>query len=476
MKNTHLIETSTNNNYIYNFEAERLFLVSPDFKNVIIGKSGLINPINANYYEKKMSYFKKYHLLKEQIPKRRFMAITPEMVERSIINTNQITFEVTDKCNLACTYCGYRDLYNDYDERKGVDLDVQKAISILDKMCLLWNSSRNSSIHKMVDIGFYGGEPTLNMNFVERVIRHVRSLKNTNRRFSFSMTTNAVLLNKYIDFLCENEVYLLISLDGDKYGNIYRKDKHNNPVFDTIIHNVDMLKETYPDYFNKCVRFNVVLHDKNPLENIYTFFKEKYGKAPRVSTLSSTGRNEDKNEIFQSMHRNIDSELKNNKLKKMITKWFGIEAPGYLDFIYFTYLSMGSVYYDYNELICNRKYTSYIPTGTCLPFSKKIFLTVNSKILPCERISQSFVLGHINENLDYNQIALTYNTLFDKARKKCNLCYRYNSCSICLLESGGECNDFVDESSFYQRTKHYIEVMEDTPKEFRKIINHINIT
>jgi uncharacterized protein len=43
-----------------------------------------------------------------------------------------LVFEVTDKCNLKCKYCGYAELYGGYDERVGKDLLFFKAQAIID--------------------------------------------------------------------------------------------------------------------------------------------------------------------------------------------------------------------------------------------------------------------------------------------------------------------------------------------------------
>ena len=43
--------------------------------------------------------------------------ITKEEVVRNLINLKQLTFEVTDDCNLQCKYCGYGELYSGYDAR-----------------------------------------------------------------------------------------------------------------------------------------------------------------------------------------------------------------------------------------------------------------------------------------------------------------------------------------------------------------------
>lgn len=83
------------------------------------------------------------------------------------------------------------------------------------------------------------------------------------------MTTNAMLLDKYMDFLQEKEFRLLISLDGNEEGQGYRVDTRGNNSFPRVFHNIKLLQETYPEYFEKHVRFNAVLHNKNSVESIY---------------------------------------------------------------------------------------------------------------------------------------------------------------------------------------------------------------
>ena len=46
--------------------------------------------------------------------------ITPQEIGNNLVNLRQLTFEVTDDCNLRCRYCGYGEMYSGYDERKAV--------------------------------------------------------------------------------------------------------------------------------------------------------------------------------------------------------------------------------------------------------------------------------------------------------------------------------------------------------------------
>jgi uncharacterized protein len=150
--------------------------------------------------------------------------INAEQVKISLANTPQITFEVTDKCNLTCEYCGYGELYSDYDLRENKDIDASAAIKLLDYLIALWNSPLSQSINNNVYISFYGGEPLMNFPFIEKIVNYVKEIKNNKRRFTYSMTTNGMLLDKYMDFLVQNDFRLLISLDGDEYAHSYRRE------------------------------------------------------------------------------------------------------------------------------------------------------------------------------------------------------------------------------------------------------------
>jgi len=94
-------------------------------------------------------------------------------VKYQLANTPQITFEITDACNLKCTYCGYGQFYSDYDTRENKRLPVEIAIALLDYLHQLWNSSLNVSMNKNLYISFYGGEPLLNMQFIRNILDYV---------------------------------------------------------------------------------------------------------------------------------------------------------------------------------------------------------------------------------------------------------------------------------------------------------------
>lgn len=77
--------------------------------------------------------------------------------------------------------------------------------------------------------------------------------------------------------------------------------------------------EKYPDFFAKRVRFNTVLHDKNPINKSVLFIKEKFNKIPMISTLTRTNLRKDRLNAYKMMYRDLTLDMKNIKVKLVVT-------------------------------------------------------------------------------------------------------------------------------------------------------------
>ncbi|WP_165042829.1 radical SAM peptide maturase [Dysgonomonas sp. ZJ709] len=405
-----------------------------------------------------------------------------DIAKKSIANTDQLTFEVTDMCNLNCTYCGYGDLYSDHDKRDNKMLSVKKAINLIDYMNDLWTSPYNHTYMKDVFISFYGGEPLLNMEFISTIVDYIKNLKCQSRRFLFSMTTNAMLLDRYMDYLVSNNFNVLISLDGNKDNMGYRIDKSGNSSFDRITKNVDLLREKFPDYFDKYINFNAVLHNKNSVESIHSYFKEKYNKVPRIGELNNVGIREDKIEDFNTTYRNLSEDLNQSEHYTEIMKDMSISLATSKSIT--TYLMQYSnfVFRDYNELLYGKQTKITIPTGTCMPFSKKVFMTVNGKILPCERIGHQFALGIVTDDsveINFEYIVNKYNVYYTKIDKQCKLCYNRNTCIQCIFnlpdinEKRPICHGYMNQKDFEAYQNAQISFLANNPEEYFRLMEDV---
>ena len=68
--------------------------------------------------------------------------IDEKTVKDNLINLRQIVFEVTEKCNLNCTYCGLSDLYQKKGDRRNRDLPFIKAKLVIDYFMNFWKKTQ----------------------------------------------------------------------------------------------------------------------------------------------------------------------------------------------------------------------------------------------------------------------------------------------------------------------------------------------
>lgn len=409
--------------------------------------------------------------------------LTPENVKVSFTNTPQITFEITDACNLECVYCNYGNFYYDHDPRTNKNMPTAYAYRLIDYLYSLWHSEYNSSYNKNVYMSFYGGEPLLNFKFITQIVEYIEKLDNPNRIFTYSMTTNGVLLNKYMDYLVEKNFSLLISLDGDKDNSAYRIDKSRRPAFERVVANIDELQKKYPIFFKKNVNFNAVLHNKNTVESIHSFFMDKYQKIAAITELNNVGIRPEKKEDFWRMYRSTFQSLVQSSNYSQIEKERFVSSPTYNSAALFLLKYSDFVYNDYNDLLfgktCGGK---TCPTGTCIPFSRRIFLTVNGKVMPCEKIGQHFFLGKITEqdvSINFQRIADLYNSFYAKLATQCASCYNTKACIQCMFNLSSIesekviCHGFMNKQDFEVYKKSQMDFFKKNPEAYEKIMKEV---
>jgi uncharacterized protein len=284
-----------------------------------------------------------------------------------------------------------------------------------------------------------------------------------------------------MDYLAAHQFNVLVSLDGNEYNTSYRVDKAGHPAFPRIIKNVDALREKYPAYFEQHVNFNAVLHNRNSVEEIYRFIKEKYNKIPGIGELNNMGIRADKVELFRQTYRNSTESLQQSEHYEAIEKDMFIRTGSYQSVTTFLHRYGGSTYRDYMDLLFDAENIKYIPTGTCLPFGKKMFVTVNGKILPCERIGHQFALGSVSEagvNLDLQAIAGKYNGYYAKMEKQCGKCHNTKACIQCIfnlnnLDGNPVCYGFMHKQDFEAYQAVQMDFLRKHPEDYYRIMEEV---
>lgn len=365
--------------------------------------------------------------------------LTGSNVIEYLANTPQITFEVTERCNLSCVYCGYGKLYSNKGIRNGRNLALCKATTFLSYIRELWESGYNTQGCSNLIISFYGGEPLLNMSLIKRIIDYIETnMCGYGKTFIYSMTTNAILLPRYMDYLVSKKFRLLISLDGDENGSSLRVFPNGQSAFKNISYAVDLFRDRYPDYFRSKVEFNSVLSSRTSVKEIIQYINDKYHKLPTISEINTDGVNPKEAVLFESIYLNkLESA---NELNSETNGQRFVDNPQFDRIARYILMHSPYAYMDYNELLFDlQKERKKIPTGTCLPFTKKVFVTVTGKIMPCERIGYKYSLGIIDDgriDIDFAAIAQMYNEYFGKVKNTCSHCFNRDGCLCCILNNG----------------------------------------
>ena len=370
------------------------------------------------------------------------MAVLTSISDKHIIYNlkflSHLCFEVTEACNLNCTYCAFSDLYTKGSIRDGEKMSFETAKTLLDYLWNLWEQDDVKKIPSRLNISFYGGEPLMNFPLIKEIVEYSeRNVHRINRHLTYSMTTNAVLLPKHIDYLANKQFNLLISLDGDEWGDSYRVNHHKQPSFSIVIENVIQVKKNYPDYFNEHISFNAVLNNRNSYEAILRFFKETFDKRPTISPLSIANLNPKEFERFLTILNQDQTDYSCLPLD---------QSPVLRSFIKEFEMKSGNAFYDFNELLYDQNDGATLPTGTCVPFMKKMFLSARGKILQCERINHIFSLGDVTQDgvsLDYKKVANLYNQHTSKYSNQCSTCALSHYCTKCVyLEVDNPCHSY----------------------------------
>lgn len=140
-----------------------------------------------------------------------------------------ITFWVTEDCNLRCKYC-YVNKNKQYFKPQYID----KIINFIRDQVTTTND-------RSLNINFHGGEPTLNFPLIKEIVEHLNALKRILKlEIQYFITTNGTIINNAIlDFFDTNNFNVSVSIDGIKSINdknrIYPNGKGSfNKVLKTL--------------------------------------------------------------------------------------------------------------------------------------------------------------------------------------------------------------------------------------------------
>ncbi len=445
--------TGNNNRYFYDPQLREIFI------------------FNEALYQSRET-----HCRENMNPNDLYKPLTGKDVEYRLANLGQITIEMTEKCNLNCYYCAYSKLYSRVN-RKGTDIPFAFIRNILVYLNEKMNSPLNASASNPFYISFYGGEPLLKFDRIKETVDLVEKMNFSNNVLVYSMTTNGFFLDKYMDYLKEHHFRLLISLDGDKEGNRLRVDHDEKSQFNKVFGNVKALQAKYPDYFKRNVNFNAVLNRHNSVESITNFIETHFEKLPTISSINPQGLNPEKTAEFYNIYSSPrQSFCEAGRVMDTREKFF-IHHPEIKDLFMFLRSVCDNSFMDYNSFLVDDR-RRRLPTGTCLPFFKRMFVSANGALLPCENVSHDNAFGYVDEKgvkLDFEKIASIYNNAFKELSDQCSRCCGKDVCSQCIfeMEEKFRCTGMITKKDLQEEFSRAMTFVENNPGIYARMMEEV---
>ncbi|MCP5046714.1 MAG: hypothetical protein GY940_06055, partial [bacterium] len=202
-----------------------------------------------------------------------------------------------------------------------------------------------------------------------------------------------------------------------------------------------------------------------------------FEKRPSISSINSQGLKPDKIADFYKIYSSAQQSFDEADQVMDIKDKFFIHHPEIKDVFMFLRTVCGNSFRDYTSFLVDEK-KRRLPTGTCLPFFKRMFVSANGVLLPCENVSHDIALGYVDESgvdLDCEKIAATYNNIFEELAAQCNRCYGRDICSQCVfqMETRFKCREMITKKDLQEKFSSAMTFVENNPGLYARMMEEV---
>lgn len=348
---------------------------------------------------------------------------TPTLQAALQTQLRQIVLQVTQNCNLRCSYCAYSGSYFNR-AHTNKRMRVETALRAVDFFL-----ARSSGVEE-VTIGFYGGEPVLEFDLIKQVVEHVEKHYPA-RKVRYNFTTNLTLFtDEVIDYVLEKNIQIMISIDGPQpVQDKYRTFVNGKGSFATVMANARRIRERDPNYYQTCFT-NTVASPGEDYESIREFL--------------------DHSELFGPLHSSF-TQVNDVGLKEAVTygdEYYRMVRREKFKMLLFTLGEIDSsrasrmfaqekatILHTNRELIGGGTLHSRKghPGGPCVPGLHRFFVDVDGNFYPCERITEdaAFQVGNLDTGFDLEKVEKIIN-VGRCTKEECLTCWAFLHCGTCI--------------------------------------------
>jgi len=366
------------------------------------------------------------------------------------------TLYVTNRCNLACSYCIYSGQYARYGQFSRNSMTWDTAKSAID---FLLEHSRNS---KTLRLDFFGGEPMLAFDLIKRSVQYAKlGNRPDGPPLTISVATNGTILtDEILGFLLEHSVYLQFSIDGDKstHDQNRRFSGSNLGSYDVVIKNLERIYNHDPDYFREYLRIKCVLtpeelelNGDRLLDHPLTDIVNDQGHLSYVIKELQYDIGQD-SFYLEALHRVGRTLLERRGVETIseLLECLTARQKLFFDATFAAFWEVQAV----NSLLGDHSERAFF-TKRCLMGYEGGAVLPSGDIAICHKAT-SFIIGNVNEGVWYFDKICKLNSQLYEEWPECSSCFLVKFCDLCYEKLDGESERWTtSRSRFCAFRRHY---------------------
>ncbi len=366
-----------------------------------------------------------------------------------------LTLNLINDCNLRCRYC-WNDsgLYSS--DMKNIKMGKEVAFKAVDVLI------KGSGNKKELVVDLYGGEPILNFNLVEQVIKYCKSReKDAKKEFHFLLATNGTLLSlEKAKFLDENGVDIAISIDGEeKIQDRMRPFASGKGTYDILMQNLDRI----PNQIKKRMVARATFTPFNSkIVEIFKFLRKLGFERIEICETEDV--------CFGMKREKIKYFFKNKKDIKVLKKEYERLANFYVEEILKGSFNYYNIYFNRFFKMLARLYHQNKIWGCCSAGVGQIAVDAKGDIYPCTTFldMKTFKIGNVFNGINSKRILLDSNITDSD---KCQSCF-----AKVLCKGAGSCYNinYYFNKSIIEPVDAYCDIFRFKTKLMIAVIAEIN--